>query len=88
MGEGEPPMKRQTDDHTSNLAGRLKDLEHFTGANGARREHEPEAIPVGAARATRVPEPRRSRVFLRTGEGHGAFADLTLTAPHPRPVLD
>lgn len=77
-------MKRQTDSQTSNLAGRLKDLEHFTG-----QPAEADVIPIReAARATCVPVPRRSRVFLRHADGHGAFADLTLTAPHPRPAVD
>ena len=79
-------MKRQTDNQTSNLAGRLKDVEHFTGSLAGRHEDEP--MPINATRATCVPVPRRSRVFLRTADGHGAFADLTLTAPHPRPALD
>lgn len=79
-------MKRQTDNETSSLAARLKDLEHFTGALAGRREHEPEP-PISVSGVTCVPVPRRSRVFLRTADGHGAFADLTLTAPHPRPAL-
>jgi hypothetical protein len=70
------------------LAGRLKDLEHFTGQRSGRDEAEPEAIPVHEPRLSRVPVPRRSRVFLRHGEGHGVFAELTLTAPRPRPALD
>jgi hypothetical protein len=77
------------DDQPSNLAGRLKDLEHFTGALVGGREqvpdHEPKTMPISK---TCIPVPRRSRVFLRTGDGHGAFADLTLTAPHPRVALD
>ena len=85
-------MMRQTDKQasvqTSNLAGRLKDLEHFTGVHVGRREHEPETTPISATRATRAPVPRRSRVFLRSGDGHGAFADLTVTAPHPRLAVD
>lgn len=80
-------MKHQTDNQTSNLAGRLKDLEHFTTL-AVRHQHEPEVVPVRETRAVCVPVPRRSRVFLRSGEGYGEFADLTLTAPHPRPVLD
>ena len=85
-------MKRHMDDQPSNLAGRLKDLEHFTGALVGGREHVPdheaEPVPISTSRATHVPVPRRSRVFLRTADGHGAFADLTLTAPHPRIALD
>ncbi len=79
-------MKRQTDSQMSYLAGRLKDLEHFTGPLAARREAD--VIPIREARATCVPVPRRSRVFLRNADGHGAFADLTITAPHPRAALD
>jgi len=80
-------MKSQTD-QTSNLADRLKDLEHFTRSRVAGRPPEPDPIATSEARAMCVPVPRRSRVFLRSGGGHGAFADLTLTAPLARPVLD
>lgn len=69
----------------SELAGRLKELEHFT--RGAGRP-EPDAVPINEAAPMLVPVPRRSRIFLRHGEGHGAFADLTLTAPLPRVVTD
>lgn len=68
--------------HDIGLARRLKDLEHFTGSL-ARRSAVPEAVTVDEAPAMRVPEPRRSRVFLRNGKGHGVFAELTLTAPRP-----
>lgn len=83
-------MKRHMDDQPSNLAGRLKDLEHFTGGLVGEHvpDHEAEPVPISRSRVTRVPVPRRSRVFLRTADGHGAFADLTLTAPHPRIALD
>lgn len=80
-------MKIHTD-QTLDLAGRLKDLEHFTGTHVARRQPEPEATPISESRAMCAPVPRRSRVFLRSGGGHGAFADLTLMAPLPRPALD
>lgn len=79
-------MKRENNTQISNLAGRLKDLEHFTGALVPRQEPEAEVIPINEAPAARVPVPRRSRVFLRSGEGHGVFAELTLTAP--RPAID
>ncbi|PKH37891.1 hypothetical protein SAMN05192575_101963 [Nocardioides alpinus] len=79
-------MKREHNSHEIDLAGRLKDLEHFTGTPVARREAEPDAVPINEAPSTRVPVPRRSRVFLRHGAGHGVFAELTLTAP--RPALD
>ncbi|HSU01590.1 MAG TPA: hypothetical protein VLK03_03495 [Nocardioides sp.] len=70
------------------LAGRLKDLEYFTGQRTATGASEPDAIPVHEAPPASVPVPRRSRIFLRHGEGHGVFAELTLTAPRPRPGLD
>lgn len=28
-----------------------------------------------------VPVPRRARMFVRHGEGHGEFSDVTLTSP-------
>ena len=80
-------MKNERNAQVSDLTGRLKELEHFTGAL-VRRDPEPAAIPVNDARMTRVPVPRRSRIFLRSGGGHGVFADLTLTAPLPRAVTD
>lgn len=80
-------MKNERSAQVSDLAGRLKELEHFTGAL-VRREPEPEAIPVVEAPLARVPVPRRSRIFLRSGGGHGVFAELTLTAPLPRPATD
>ena len=80
-------MKNERNAQVSDLTGRLKELEHFTGAL-VRREPEPEAIPVDAAPLTLGPVPRRSRIFLRSGGGHGVFADLTLTAPLPRAVTD
>ena len=80
-------MKRDHHIPDVDLASRLKDLEQFTGAL-VRRHSEPDAIPITEAPVARVPVPRRSRVFLRSGKGHGVFADLTLTAPVPRPALD
>jgi hypothetical protein len=82
-------MRREHHDDSSwDVAGRLKSLEQFTGALIARPVAESEANPVSSGPPTRVPVPRRSRVFLRTGKRSGAFADLTLTAPVPRPALD
>lgn len=79
-------MKRDNDPGI-NLAGRLKDLEHFTGSL-AGRGGDADSIPVNDIAVTRIPVPRRSRVFLRNGAGHGVFAELTLTAPRPRAALD
>jgi hypothetical protein len=82
---------RKNDDVTWDVTGRIKSLEMFSGALVAtpESEAEPEAIPVHRAPLARVPQPRRSKVFLRTAGGrHGAFAELTLTAPQPRHALD
>lgn len=80
-------MKSDTTQHID-LAARLKDLEHFTAPRSARSGATGDAIPVHDAPAAHVPTPRRSRVFLRHGGGHGAFAELTLTAPRPRAAHD
>ena len=90
-------MKRERDKHAGqvgDLSGRIKALDMFTGALVARPEPEaaaevePEVIPVHQVAPVRVPLPRRSRVFLRHGEGPGMFAELTLTAPRPRLAVD
>ena len=81
-------MRKHRDDMTWDVSGRIKALEQFTGAHVARPAGESDAIPVDEVPPTRVPVPRRSRIFLRSGAGHGAFADLTLTAPAPRPAMD
>lgn len=77
-------MKRERDNQGIDLTGRIKSLEQFTGSLVARPQVEVadhDAIPINDAPLARVPRPRRSRIFLRSGEGHGVFADLTLTAP-------
>ena len=80
--------KHRNDDTTWDVTGRIKALEQFTGALVERSRAEGEAIAIHEAPPTRVPEPRRSRIFLRSGGGHGAFAELTVTAPQPRAALD
>lgn len=73
-------------DHTmehQGLTARLKELEQLNGTL-ARRTPEvvadrPEPAPRGL-----VPVPRRSRIFLRHGGGHGTFAEVTITAPRMR----
>ena len=79
-------MKRDID-LAVDLTGRLKDLEHFAGSR-VRPRGDAESIPIVEATVTRIPVPRRTRVFLRGGGGHGVFAELTLTAPFPRAALD
>lgn len=69
------------------MAERLKELENLTGSLVARRPAASEIDQRNAAPAGLIPAPRHSRVFLRQGEGHGTFADLTLTAPVVRSYL-
>lgn len=69
-----------------NLTSRLKQLESITGGL-VRREPAIEVVPESDDPVSLVPVPRRSRVFLRHGEGHGEFAELTLTAPIARSYL-
>ena len=79
-------MKRQSIEPVSDLSGRIKSLEQFTGSLVARQQApEVEAIPIHDAPESRVPAPRRSRIFLRGGGGQSVFAELTVTAPLPRP---
>lgn len=81
-------MRKQKDDTTWDVAGRIKALEMFSGSLVARPPAEEDAIPIHEAAPTRVPVPRHSRIFLRGSEGFGAYADLTLTAPEPRAAVD
>jgi len=87
-------MKHDRDMQGIDLTGRIESLEQFTGSLVARpgpgTTDGPDAdvIPIHPAPRSRVPAPRRSRVFLRSGGGHGSFADLTLTAPLPRRAVD
>ena len=83
-------MKHDRDNKGIDLSGRIKSLEQFTGSLVARHPEAgaDEQIPINEAPRTRVPHPRRSRIFLRSGGGHGVFADLTLTAPHPHAATD
>ncbi len=78
-------MKRERDNQDVDLGDRIESLGQFTGTLVARPavdgRPDAEVIPIREAPVSLVPVPRRSRVFLRHGEGHGAFADLTLTAP-------
>jgi hypothetical protein len=71
---------------TSDSIGRLADLQRLTGGLLPRRE--PEVIVIPEASRPLIPVPRRSRVFLRHGGGHGSFADFTVTAPHIRHLTD
>jgi hypothetical protein len=71
---------------TSDVAGRLAEIERLMGGRLPRRV--PEVVVIPEASRPLIPVPRRSRVFLRHGEGHGTFADLTLTAPPIRHVTD
>lgn len=78
-------MKRQRDNQGIDLTGRIASLEQFTGSLVARPRDEAadrDAVPIDEAPPlSRVATPRRSRVFLRSVGGRGAFADLTLASP-------
>ena len=78
-------MRRERDNGDIDLGSRISSLEQFTGTLVPRPVPEDgplaEVIPIHEAPFSRVPVPRRSRIFLRGGEGHGVFADLTITAP-------
>ena len=73
-------MTNEWDNQISERAGRLREVERLTGSVVALRPGSQPA-PAPATRVSVVPVPRRSRVFLRHGEGHGVFAEMTLTAP-------
>lgn len=89
-------MKRERDYQVEDLSGRIKSLDMFTGSLVARQQPEAEpgaepahdVVPTHAVAPARLPRPRRSRVFLRHGDGPGVFADLTVTAPRPRLAID
>jgi hypothetical protein len=87
-------MKHDRDTQGIDLTGRIKSLEQFTGSLVPRPDpvgdegHDADVIPIHEAPRSRVPAPRRSRVFLRSGGGQGFFAELTVTAPPPRPAAD
>lgn len=80
-------MKVETDGW---VAARIGQLDHYASASLVRRvpgatlemepELEPGVLPVEPV-AVIVPRPRRASVFLRHGEGHGRFAELTITHP-------
>ncbi|WP_416954684.1 hypothetical protein ACNKF0_20770 [Nocardioides sp. T5] len=87
-------MKHDRDTQGIDLTGRIKSLEQFTGSLVARpaaeadEGHDADVIPIHEAPHARRRAPRRSRVFLRSGGGQGFFAELTVTAPLPRPPAD
>ena len=87
-------MKHDRDAQGIDLTGRIKSLEQFTGSLVARSDAGTtdgpgaDVIPIHEAPRSRVPAPRRSRVFLRGGGGRGSFAEFTVTAPLPRRAVD
>ena len=74
---------RERDEQVVDLSSRVRSLEQFGGALRRPPRPDAEAIPINDAPVARIPVPRRSRVFLRGGDGPGGFADVTLTAPRP-----
>ena len=71
--------KQKNEDLTWDVAGRIKELEQFSGPL-VRPRAEADVIPIHEPAPLRVPVPSRSRIFLRGAEGFGAYADLTATA--------
>ncbi len=78
-------MTNEWDNQISERAARLREIERLSGSVVDLRAGS-EPVAVQEARTSLVPVPRRSRVFLRHGEGHGAFAEMTRTAPPRRAV--
>jgi hypothetical protein len=88
-GVEEGAVKRQSIDEGTDLSGRIKSLEQFTGSLVVRStDSDAEVIPIHEALEAQVPVPRRSRIYLRGGGGQGGFAELTVTAPRPRPAAE
>lgn len=82
-------MGDQTNTYDHQISGRLRELEQLSGAMLARRTPQVvEVVEDAESGRGLVPVPRRSRIFLRHGEGYGTFADLTVTAPQPRHTTD
>ena len=82
---------KDDDDQVRDLAGRITRLEQLAGPLVTRRPAagtDAQVIPIHDAPRHRVPAPRRARIFLRRGEGHGTFAEVTITAPRPRAPSD
>lgn len=68
---------------TSGMAGRLRQVEESTRAALLQRQQvvSRSALELLPEPTRVVPVPRRGRMFIRHGEGHGAFSDVTLTSP-------
>ena len=54
------------------------------GSRALTRRHRaavPDVEPLPETKRPVVPAPRRARMFIRHGGGHGVFSDVTLTSP-------
>ena len=67
----------------SGMAGRLRQVEESARAALLQRQQmvSLSAVELLPEPTRLVPVPRRGRMFIRHGEGHGAFSDVTLTSP-------
>lgn len=67
------------------MAARLREIEEIEATllvPAPRRSALAAALEQASApEHVVVPMPRRGRMFVRHGEGHGAFSDVTLTSP-------
>lgn len=69
---------------TSLMAARLRQIQESDATilvPQPRRSALAAALEQASAAHVVVPVPRRARMFVRHGEGHGEFSDVTLTSP-------
>lgn len=66
----------------STMAARLRQIDEQARVALALRvrAEEPVVEPAPTA-ALLIPVPRKARMFIRHGGGHGVFSDVTLTRP-------
>jgi hypothetical protein len=78
-------MKVETESWVANRIGQIETYAQGTLVRrvpGATLDEQDPAIEAEhEATSVIVPQPRRAAVFLRHGEGHGRFAELTITHP-------
>lgn len=69
----------------SGMAARLRQIEESARAALAQRQEQlapdPAIEQLPAPTRVLVPVPRRARMFVLHGAGHGEFSDVTLTGP-------
>lgn len=68
---------------TNGMAARLRQIDESTRLALVQRQEPAEGADDGQGQPARLvpPVPRKARMFIRHGEGHGTFSDVTLTSP-------